>query len=203
MMTKVSYIQFDEISAVLVGEENILMTSRGSLFRFCINSYVASSCRECPYFIFISHLINLLCLILVQSNPSEGQRTSQKAAAENPSESNTLSLSYMAGQNTCKSIRTSTLSSAICQYIPPNQVLPYKHENRQVSSYEVLSPHQLLCALCNQFWAALCKRVREEMGLLSMLLVLYVFLLNGLSMDTDAQQRCQRKPVYYCTVVQN
>lgn len=63
MMTKVSSIQFDEISGVLVAEENILMTSRASLFKFCININVASPCKECPYFTFIPHLINLLCLI--------------------------------------------------------------------------------------------------------------------------------------------
>lgn len=130
MMTKVSYIQFDEISGVLVGEENILMTSRTSLFKFCINSNAALSCRECPYLPSISHLINLLLLIWVESNPSEGQRTSQKAAAENPPESNTLGFSYMARQRTCKSIRTSTLSCAIWQRIPPNQVLLYEHEKR-------------------------------------------------------------------------
>lgn len=61
MMTKVSYIQFDEISGVLIGEENILMTSGASLFKFYINSNVALPCRECPYFTSIlPHFINLL-----------------------------------------------------------------------------------------------------------------------------------------------
>lgn len=130
MMTKVSSVQFDEISGVLVAEENILMTSRASLFKFCINSNVASPYKKSPYFTFIPHLINLLCLIWVQSNPFEGQRTSQKAAAENPPESNTLGLPYMARQKTSKSIRASTLSCAIWQYIPPDQVLLYEHEKR-------------------------------------------------------------------------
>lgn len=72
MMTKVSYIQFDEISCVLAGEENIVMTSGASLFKFSVNSNVALPCRECPYFPSISHVINLLHLIWVQLNPSEG-----------------------------------------------------------------------------------------------------------------------------------
>jgi len=71
MMTKVSsIIQFDEISGVLVGEENILMTGGGSLFKFCMNSNVASPYRKCPYFTFIPHLINFPCLTWAQSiNP--------------------------------------------------------------------------------------------------------------------------------------
>lgn len=86
--------------------------------------------QECPYFTSIPHLSNLLCLIWVQSNIFEGQRTSQKAAAENPPEGNTLGLSYLARQKTCKSIRASTLSCAIWQYISPDQVLLYDHEKR-------------------------------------------------------------------------
>lgn len=84
MMTKVSSFQFCKIPDVLVGEENILMTAGACLFKFCINSNATSPCRECPYFTSIPHLINLLCLIWVQSHPFEGPRTSQKVAAENP-----------------------------------------------------------------------------------------------------------------------
>lgn len=117
MMTKVSFIiQFDEISGVLVGEENIFMTDGGSLFKFCMNSSVASPYRECPYFTW------------AQSNLFKGQRSSQKAAAENPSDSNTSNLSYMARRKTSKSITASTLDCALCQYFPPNQVLLYERE---------------------------------------------------------------------------
>lgn len=41
MMTKVSsVIQFDEISGVLVGDKNILMTGGSSLLQFYVNSNV-------------------------------------------------------------------------------------------------------------------------------------------------------------------
>lgn len=183
MMTKVSYIQFDEISGVLVGEENILMTSRASLFRFFINSNVASPCRECPYFTSIlPHFINWLCLIWVQSNPFEGQRTSQKAAAENPAESDLLGLSYMARQKACKSIRASTVSCAIWQYTPADQVLLYEHVKR-LRSFQIwglISSLVFICSLQPVSGCTVQTCVRGEMGLLSMLLVPYVFLLNGL-----------------------
>lgn len=63
MMTKVSsIIHFDKIVDVLVGEDNILMTGGGSLFKFCINSSVASPYRERRYFTFRPHLIDLFPL---------------------------------------------------------------------------------------------------------------------------------------------
>lgn len=63
MMTKVSsIIQFDKIFGVLVGEDNVLMTGGGSLFKFCINSNVTSPYRECPFFTFRPYLIDLFCL---------------------------------------------------------------------------------------------------------------------------------------------
>lgn len=45
-----------------MGEENILMTSGGSLFKLCVKSNVAWPYKECPYFTFIPHLINLFPL---------------------------------------------------------------------------------------------------------------------------------------------
>lgn len=112
---------------VLVGVRNILMTGGGSLFKFYVNSNVTWPYRS----LFYCHTsVNFLCLAWAQSNLFKGQRTSQKAAAENPPGSNTLNLLYTARRKSSKNITASTLKCALHQYYPPNQVLLYKHEEK-------------------------------------------------------------------------